>query len=123
RKLQRRFLLGDIDLAYLDPSLAALAPEGAVVARAAEVLAEASEPPPLESLADGGAGADELDAGRACGWLTEDGPSGAVEPPLELGPKERAPAVRRFLRSEPPRPREPDLLRAWRAWALNGRRL
>src|SRR5207244_10178817 len=37
RKLERRFLLGDIDLAYLDPSLAELAPIGAVVARASEV--------------------------------------------------------------------------------------
>src|SRR5437660_571179 len=30
-KLERRFLLGDIDLAYLDPSLAPLAPADAIV--------------------------------------------------------------------------------------------
>ena len=123
RALERRFLLGDIDLAYLDPSLAGLAPAGAIVARAAEVLAEAREPPQLESLAEGTASADELDAGRACGWLLEDVPSESLEKLLELRPKEREPAVRRFLRTEPPRPREPDLLRAWRAWALNGRRI
>jgi len=123
RTLQRRFLLGDIDLAYLDPSLAPLAPAGAVVARAAEVLSEAREPPGLESLADGNAAPDELDAARACGWLQDDGPSESLEKLLALRPKEREPALRRFLRTEAPRPREPDLLRAWRAWALNGRRL
>ena len=35
RALERRFLLGDIDLAYLDPSLAPMAPPGALVARSA----------------------------------------------------------------------------------------
>ena len=122
RALGRRFLLGDIDLAYLDPSLAPLAPASAVVARAAEVLAEARAPPDLETLADGTASREELDAARACGWLEDDAPAGALEPLLALRPKEREPALRRFLRTEPPRPREPDLLRAWRAWALNGRR-
>ena len=122
RALERRFLLGDIDLAYLDPALASLAPAGAIVARAAEVLEDAREPPELESLADGTASGEELDAARACGWLDDDGPCGTLEPLLALRPKEREPALRRFLRSEPPRPREPDLLRAWRAWALNGRR-
>lgn len=122
RALGRRFLLGDIDLAYLDPALASFAPRGAIVARAAEVLEEARQPPELETLADGTASPEELDAARACGWLDEDGPAGALEPLLALRAKEREPALRRFLRSEPPRPREPDLLRAWRAWALNGRR-
>jgi site-specific DNA-methyltransferase (adenine-specific) len=122
-ELSRRFLLGDIDLAYLDPSLAPLAPEGAVVARAAEIVAEPRQPPELELLAEGRASADELDAARACGLLHEDGPSDTLVNLLELRPKEREPAVRRFLRTEPPRPREPDLLRSWRAWALNGRRL
>ena len=123
RKAGRRFLLGDIDLAYLDPSLAPLAPAGAVVARAAEVLSDAREPPLLESLADGSAGPDELDAARACGWLHDDGPAESLLELLDIRPKEREPALRRFLRTEPPRPREPDLLRAWRAWALNGRRI
>ena len=122
RALERRFLLGDIDLAYLDPSLAPLAPPGALVARAAEVLADSSEPPALESLADGSAPADALDAARACGWLQDDIPSESMEKLLEVRPVEREAAVRRFLRTEPPRPREPDLLRAWRAWALGGRR-
>src|SRR3954466_4587817 len=57
RSLGRRFLLGDIDLAYLDPSLAELAPQGAIVARAAVVMEEPAEPPPLEALADGSAAA------------------------------------------------------------------
>src|SRR5260370_12730522 len=84
RALERRFLLGDIDLAYLDPSLAALAPSGAVVARAAELLAEPRQPPQLESLAEGAASGDELDAARACGWLQEDGPSDSLSSLLEL---------------------------------------
>lgn len=120
--LQRRFLLGDIDLAYLDPSLAPLAPEGAIVARAAEVLCEPVEPPALESLAEGSAGADDLEAARAFGWLDADGPAQTLDALLALRPKEREPAVRRALRTEAPRPREPDRLRGWRAWALSGRR-
>jgi len=122
RALQRRFLLGDIDLAYLDPSLADLAPPGAVVARAAGIVEEPEEPPPLETLATLNAAADELDAARACGWLDADGPTEALEKLLQIRPIEREAAVRRFLRTEPPRPREPDRLRAWRSWALGGRR-
>jgi site-specific DNA-methyltransferase (adenine-specific) len=122
RALQRRFLLGDIDLAYLDPSLAELAPRDAIVARAAAIVAEPIEPPELEALADGNASADELDAARACGWLDADGATAALDKLLEMRPIEREAAVRRALRTEAPRPREPDRLRAWRAWALNGRR-
>ncbi|HYS08910.1 MAG TPA: site-specific DNA-methyltransferase [Myxococcales bacterium] len=122
RALERRFLLGDIDLAYLDPSLASLAPRGAIVARAAGVLEDPAEPPPLETLADGSAAPDELDAARACGWLDGDGPAEPLEKLLQIRPIEREAAVRRFLRTEPPRPREPDRLRAWRSWALGGRR-
>ena len=122
RELGRRFLLGDIDLAYLDPSLAPLAPKGAVVARAAEIIEEPAEPPALEGLADGNAAAAEVEAAQACGWLDADGPTGSLEKLLEMRPIEREAAVRRFLRSGAPRPREPDRLRAWRAWALNGRR-
>ena len=92
------------------------------MARAAQVLCDAVEPPPLESLADGAAAAEDLEAARACGWLDADGPSQALDALLALRPKEREAAVRRVLRSEAPRPREPDRLRAWRAWALGGRR-
>lgn len=122
RALERRFVLGDIDLAYLDPSLASFAPQDAVIARAAEVICDPIEPPPLESLADGSAAPDELDAARACGWLDGDGPSQPLDAILAMRPKEREAAVRRALRTEAPRPREPDRLRAWRAWALSGRR-
>ena len=122
RALDRRFLLGDIDLAYLDPSLAALAPPDAIVARAAVVMEEPAEPPELEALADGSAAEDDLDAARACGWLDADGATAVLDQFLDMRPIEREAAVRRFLRTEPPRPREPDRLRAWRAWALSGRR-
>jgi site-specific DNA-methyltransferase (adenine-specific) len=122
RALERRFLLGDIDLAYLDPSLADLAPADAVVARAAAILAEPSAPPELDALADGTASADDLEAARACGWLDADGATAALDKLLDVRPIEREAAVRRFLRTEAPRPREPDRLRAWRAWALDGRR-
>src|SRR5438552_12365176 len=122
RALDRRFLLGDIDLASLDPSLASLAPPDAIVARAAVVMEEPAEPPELETLADGSAAEDELDAARVCGWLDADGATAVLDQFLDMRPIEREAAVRRFLRTEPPRPREPDRLRAWRAWALSGRR-
>ena len=123
RKLERRFLLGDIDLAYLDPSLAKLAPNGAVVARASEVPPDPREPPDLEELVEGTAGDDELDAARACGWLDDDGaPCESLEKLLALRPKEREAAIRRALRIEAERAGEPSELRAWRAWALSGRR-
>jgi site-specific DNA-methyltransferase (adenine-specific) len=122
RALDRRFLLGDIDLAYLDPSLAALAPPDAIVARAAVVIEEPVEPPDLETLADGSAAEDELDAARACGWLDADGATAVLDQLLDMRPIEREAAMRRFLRTEPPRPREPDRLRGWRAWALSGGR-
>ncbi|HZX97394.1 MAG TPA: site-specific DNA-methyltransferase [Myxococcales bacterium] len=122
RGLERRFLLGDIDLAYLDPSLAGFAPEGAVVARAAQVLEEPAEPPELETLADGSAAAPDMEAAHACGWLDDSGATDPLERLLTVRSIEREAAVRRFLRTEPPRPREPDRLRAWRAWALSGRR-
>jgi site-specific DNA-methyltransferase (adenine-specific) len=122
RALERRFLLGDIDLAYLDPSLSALAPEGAVVARSTEQAAQPQEPPPLERFTSGEADLTEIEAARACGWLDEDAPTEALEKLLALRPVERDAAVRRSLRVERERPGEPDLLRAWRAWALGGRR-
>jgi len=122
RALERRFLLGDIDLAYLDPSLAGLTPKDAVVARAAEIVEDPEQPPELETLVDGSASADDLDAARACGWLDADGPTEPLEKLIQVRPIEREAALRRFLRAGPPRPREPDRLRAWRSWALSGRR-
>jgi hypothetical protein len=80
------------------------------------------EPPPLESLADGTAAADELDAAWACGWIDADGPAPPLDALIAVRSIEREAAVRRALRTEAPRPREPDRLRAWRAWALSGRR-
>jgi len=85
-------------------------------------MEEPAEPPELETLADGSAAEDELDAARACGWLDADGATAVLDQFLDMRPIEREAAVRRFLRTEPPRPREPDRLRAWRAWALSGRR-
>jgi site-specific DNA-methyltransferase (adenine-specific) len=123
RAIDRHFLLGDIDLAYLDPSLAPFAPEGAVVARMAQAVADPQEPPPLERFTAGEADLTELEAARACGWLDED--DGATEQLLQLislRPVEREAAIRRSLRIERERPGEPDLLRGWRAWALGGRR-
>lgn len=123
RESGRRFLLGDIDLAYLDPSLANVAPEGAVVARAAVAEAVGKEPPELESLVEGIASEEELVAAQACGWLADDGaPTESLEKLLDLRPKEREAAIRRALRIEAARTGEPDTLRAWRAWALSGRR-
>jgi hypothetical protein len=117
----RRFLLGDIDLAYLDPSLADLAPAGVVVARAGTPDAEPRQPPELGELAEGRASEEELDAARELGWLQPDGPGESLEKLLELRPKEREAAVRRALRSGGVAG-EPEMLRAWRAWALFGRR-
>jgi len=116
----RKFLLGDIDLAYLDPSLSDLAPEGAVVARAAASEAEPQQPPPLEDLLEGRASEDELEAARALGWLQPDGPTESLEKLLQVRPKEREAAMRRALRNGIAG--GPVMLRAWRAWALSGRR-
>src|SRR5437764_7147516 len=93
RGLQRRFLLGDIDLAYLDPSLAEFAPAGATIARASEILCDPVEPPPLESLADGSAHADELDAAWACGWIDADGPTPPLDALIAVRSIEREAAV------------------------------
>jgi site-specific DNA-methyltransferase (adenine-specific) len=121
--LQRHFVMGDIDLAYLDPLLAPYAPEGAVMARTSLSAAEPLEPPALERFSSGEADLTEMEAARACGWLDEDdGLTDALLALIALRPVEREPAVRRSLRAERERPGEPDLLRAWRSWALGGRR-
>src|SRR5439155_2275224 len=84
RALERRFLLGDVDLAYLDPSLAALAPRDAIVARAAEIVEDPEQPPELETLVDGSAAADDLEAARACGWLDAEGPTEMLEKLIQV---------------------------------------
>jgi site-specific DNA-methyltransferase (adenine-specific) len=113
----RRFLLGDIDLAYLDPSLADVAPAG--VARAAQREVEPIEPPELESIADGPP--EVLEAAEAAGWLDGAEATPELVALLRIRPREREAAVRRSLRGLPSAD-DPMLLRAWRAWALNGRR-
>lgn len=127
RALGRRFLLGDLDLAYLDPQLADAAIEAP--ARAAQgALDEPAEPPPLEAIARAGEAQVLTDAAwmrgaaEAAGWLEQGAPTAALEELLAIRPVEREAAVRRALRNLPARAAEPALLRAWRAWALSGRR-
>lgn len=127
RQLSRRFLLGDLDLAYLDPQLADAAPAGGARLLQHE-LDEAREPPPLEAIARAGEAqllsdaAEMRDAAAAAGWLEEGAITSALEELLAIRQVEREAAVRRALRSLPEREHEPRLLRAWRAWALSGRR-
>jgi site-specific DNA-methyltransferase (adenine-specific) len=117
REHGRRFLLGDIDLAYLDPSLADVAPPG--VARASAQEIDPVEPPALETLFDGAP--EVLEAAEAAGWIDAAEPTSQLAELLRIRPREREAAVRRALRA-PGRADDPPLLRAWRAWALNGRR-
>jgi site-specific DNA-methyltransferase (adenine-specific) len=114
----RRFVLGDIDLAYLDPSLADVAPRGLVRAVADEV--DAISPPDLDELDV--AAADVREAAEAAGWLEGNEHTPELLELLRIRPREREAAVRRSLRA-PPGPEEPPLLRAWRAWALSARRM
>ena len=109
----RRFLLGDIDLAWLDPSLSDVAPPG--VARAFRSDVDPSEPPDLEALAQ--APPAVRDAAEAAGWLDAGGPTEELRELLRIRPIEREAALRRSLRA-PPLPEEPHLLQSWRAWAL-----
>jgi site-specific DNA-methyltransferase (adenine-specific) len=109
----RRFLLGDIDLAWLDPSLSDVAPPG--VARAFRSEVDPSEPPDLAALAD--APPDVRDAAEAAGWLDAGAPTAELHELLRIRPVEREAALRRSLRA-PPSPEEPQLLQSWRAWAL-----
>jgi hypothetical protein len=109
----RRFLLGDIDLAWLDPSLSDVAPPG--VARAFRSDVDPSEPPDLEALAQ--APPAVRDAAEAAGWLDAGAPTPELRELLGIRPIEREAALRRSLRA-PPSPEEPHLLQSWRAWAL-----
>ena len=125
RKLTRRFLLGDIDLAYLDPQLADVAPPG--VARAGQqTFTDPREPPPLEAVAQAGTSlllsdvAELRCAAEAAGWLEKGAPTAALDALLAIRPVEREAAVRRALRNLAPLPDEPVLLLSWRAWALSG---
>ena len=71
RGLGRRFLLGDLDLAYLDPSLADAAPPGLPRAKALlpDEGTEAIAPPALEELAEKAADDLVLHAvAEAVGW-------------------------------------------------------
>ncbi len=120
RALGRRFLLGDLDLAYLDPTLADMA-EGAALPRSRSPEVPALAPPPLESLLEEDAGEEELEAASAAGWLLEGRPTPALIGLLAIRAVERRAAVRRALREGRPLLDEPPLLRAWRAWALHGR--
>ena len=114
----RSFLLGDIDLAYLDPSLVDVAPPG--VARVATGDVEPIAPPDLDAIASG---PEEVrEAAEAAGWLRDDAQTPELLALLGIRPREREAAVRRSLRA-PPRPADPPLLRAWRAWALSTRRM
>ncbi len=122
RASNRRFLLGDIDLAYLDPSLAHLAPPG--LARAQVPEGEMREPPPLEGFEEGAAGPEEKAAAQALGLLEDGAPTEALFALLRIRPKEREAALRRLLRGSPAAAAdEPPLLRAWRQWAFSGKRL
>ena len=114
----RRFLLGDIDLAYLDPSLADVAPRG--VPRAVPEGLEPIAPPDLDQLAS--AVEEVREAAEAAGWLEGNAGTSELAELLRIRPREREAAVRRSLRA-PPGPEEPHLLRAWRAWAMSGRRM
>jgi site-specific DNA-methyltransferase (adenine-specific) len=114
----RRFLLGDIDLAYLDASLADLAPAG--IRRTPLEDVEPIAPPELDDL--GSAPEEVREAAEAAGWLDGDAGTPDLTQLLQIRPREREAAVRRWLRSAPG-PEEPPLLRAWRAWALSGRRM
>jgi site-specific DNA-methyltransferase (adenine-specific) len=134
RAAGRRFLLGDLDLAWLDPSLADAAPPGLPRAPGLqpEEGTEALAPPPLEELA-ARAGADGAvrAAAEAAGWLDRGAPTEEMALLLAVRPKERDAAVRRALRSLEPRALVDaameggeaglSLVQSWRAWALRGR--
>jgi site-specific DNA-methyltransferase (adenine-specific) len=118
RAHDRRLLLGDIDLAYLDPQLADVAPSGSFWRAAPEVTP--AEPPRLEELS--GSVGEVRVAAEAAGWLEGNSATDELLDLLEVRPREREAAVRRYLRA-PPTPGEPELLLAWRAWALSARRM
>lgn len=124
----RRFLLSDLDLAYLDPSLADAAPQRP--ARAGPAIPEDDvdpvAPPPLEELEQ--AAPEVRAAAEAAGWTDEGKPTAALAALLALRPVEREAALRRHLRAlgspalmaaaAEGGPAALALLRGWRAWAL-----
>ena len=135
RALGRRFLLGDLDLAYLDPSLAEAAPPG--LPRAPGLQPDAGTgrvaPPPLEELVALAGEDPALDAAaEAVGWLDDGAPTEELRRLLQIRPKEREAAIRRTLRALEPAarlraaiavgPAGDARLQSWRAWALSGRR-
>ena len=134
RALGRRFLLGDIDLAYLDPALADAAPPG--LPRSPGLLPEegtvAVAPPPLEELAALAGGDSALHAvAEAIGWLDGAEATLELERLLAIRERERDAAMRRALGSLAPAAQMHAamhggeaalaLLQQWRAWALGGR--
>jgi site-specific DNA-methyltransferase (adenine-specific) len=135
KALGRRFLLGDLDLAYLDPSLAEAAPPGLPRAPGLQPDegTEQVAPPPLEEL-KALAGEDPVlsAAAEAVGWLDDGAPTEELQRILQIRPKEREAAIRRTLRALEPAarlraaiavgPAGDALLQSWRAWALSGRR-
>ncbi len=135
RGLGRRFLLGDLDLAYLDPSLADAAPPGLPRAKALlpDEGTEAVSPPALEELVEKASEDLALHAvAEAVGWLDGAEATAALEKLISIRATEREAAMRRALRSLPPSATMHAatnggeaalaLLQQWRAWALAGRR-
>jgi len=135
RSIGRRFLLGDIDLAYLDPALADAAPP--CLPRAPGLLPEdgtlAIAPPPLEELLAESERSPAIHAAaEAVGWLDGGDATEALERLLAIRATEREAAMRRVLRSLPPGATVQaamaggeaglSLLQSWRSWALSGRR-
>ena len=135
KALGRRFLLCDLDLAYLDPLLTESAPPGLPRSPGLqpEEGTEPLAPPPLEELLALAADDPTLAAAaQAAGWLDDGDSTPELLRLLEIRPKEREAAIRRTLRALEPvarvraaiavGPAGDALLQSWRAWALSGRR-
>jgi site-specific DNA-methyltransferase (adenine-specific) len=131
RGLNRRFLLGDIDLAYLDPALADAAPPG--LPRSPALLPGKDTvplaPPVLEELAAEAAADPALHAvAEAIGWLDGDAATPELLRLSAIRAHEREAAIRRALRTLTPAATVQaamhggeaalGLLQQWRAWAL-----
>jgi site-specific DNA-methyltransferase (adenine-specific) len=131
RGLNRRFLLGDLDLAYLDPALADAAPPG--LPRSPALLPGKDTvplaPPVLEELAAEAAADPALHAvAEAIGWLDGDAATPELLRLSAIRAHEREAAIRRALRTLTPAATVQaamhggeaalGLLQQWRAWAL-----